>query len=195
MGYITEFDKDVIYYIYNNLHGGFLDVFFSFIYFLSNGAWIWIAAGGAMLCSRKWRLTGVMLLLSLGISAVFGNYVLKNIFSRNRPFIDDPTIQLLIDIPHGYYSFPSGHSITAGASAFSIFIRNKTIGAFAVLLAVLICLSRIFFAVHYPTDIIAGFVLGAVCAVVVWKVLHKKTETLLDRIPPRVRRSAGEQQV
>lgn len=194
MGWVTEFDRDVIYYVYNNMHGGFLDDFFQVIYFLSAGAWIWIAAAAAMLFSRKWRLTGVMLLLSLGISALFGNYVLKNIFCRNRPFVDDPAIQLIISIPHGYYSFPSGHSITAAASAVSVFIRDKAVGTAAIILALLICFSRVFFAVHYPTDIIAGFILGAVCAVVVHKLLSKKTQTLLNKIPPRFNKAAEEKQ-
>jgi len=194
MGWVTEFDRDVVYYVYNNLHGGFWDSFFRVIYFLGSAAWIWIAAGAAMLFSRKWRLTGVMLLLSLGISAVLGNYVLKNIFCRNRPFVDDPTIQLLIAIPHGYYSFPSGHSITAGASAISVFIRNKAAGAAAIVLALLICFSRVFFAVHYPTDIIAGFILGAVCAVLVYKLMSKKVQTLLDKIPPKLSSKAEEKQ-
>ena len=180
MGWITEFDRDVVYYVYNNTHDVFGIAFFVISFWVQRHGYGLPRA--AMLFSRKWRLKGNAA-LSLGISAVLGNYVLKNIFCRNRPFVDDPTIQLLIAIPHGYYSFPSGHSITAGASAISVFIRNKAAGAAAIVLALLICFSRVFFAVHYPTDIIAGFILGAVCAVFVYKLLSKKFRPCLTKFP------------
>ena len=110
MGFIQSFDNSILYYIYEHWHNAFTNGFFTAISSASNGGIIWIVLGIIMLFSKKWRPTGIILLLSVGLSAVIGNLILKNIFCRIRPFVADPSIELIIGVPHGYYSFPSGIS-------------------------------------------------------------------------------------
>ena len=94
---------------------------------------------------------------------LLGEIALKNIICRPRPFQDMPGIPLLIPPPSGY-SFPSGHSCASFAAATIIFLKDRRPGAAALALAALIAFSRVFLFVHYPTDVLAGSLLGVLCA-------------------------------
>ncbi len=182
---IQSFDNNILYYILENWHNEFTDSFFKAVSSLGNRGLIWIIVSALMLCSKKWRSCGIVLLLSLGLSAVIGSLVIKNLVCRLRPFVADPSIELIVGIPGGYYSFPSGHSTAAGAASVSIFLRNRLAGAFAFAFALLMSLSRVFLAVHYPTDTICGLILGALCAVIIYKLLYSRTEHCLERLYER----------
>ena len=182
MDFIQQIDDKILYFIEGNLHGGFLDYFFSAINFLMIGGGIWIALGIAMLFSKKWRLTGALLIFTLAVSALVGNVVLKNLlFERTRPFNADPSIKLLIPIPTGEYSFPSCHALTCAASGTALFIRNKAAGVAGLIFAVLVSLSRIFFAVHYFSDIIAGFAFGIIFALIIHKFFINVLDNLIKK--------------
>ncbi|WP_010312223.1 phosphatase PAP2 family protein [Saccharopolyspora spinosa] len=60
------------------------------------------------------------------------------------------------------WSLPSGHSATAAAVAVALAMLWRRITAIVVLLALLEGFSRIFVGVHYPHDVLAGYLLGAV---------------------------------
>jgi undecaprenyl-diphosphatase len=110
------------------------------------------------------------------LSAVVSRFVFTEIiryfFYRPRPFVDLP-INLLISGPNSA-SFPSGHAAFYSAIAFYIFFKDKKIGIFALICAFLISLSRVFVGVHWPIDILAGFVVGLVSALIVDKFLATK---------------------
>jgi undecaprenyl-diphosphatase len=94
----------------------------------------------------------------------FLNTILKSIYTRERPELE----QILAA---NYYSFPSGHSMNSFAFyslmavLLSSMVHNKIckiaifLSAFAVI--ILIGLSRIYLGVHFPLDVLAGFVAGA----------------------------------
>lgn len=99
---------------------------------------------------------------SLGAGAL--NLLVKLIFKRERPTIEHLVMQ-------GGFSFPSGHSmgsvICYGGLAFLLFYlyKKNTLTLVAllaiVLLVLLIGLSRIYLGVHFPSDVISGYLLGA----------------------------------
>lgn len=115
---------------------------------------------------RKWRLALQILFVS-GISA-FATVVLKNTYERQRP----TDIEHLVEI--GGLSFPSGHSLSAMAFySFCIYLawrylRSKslrvTVTILCTLLILAIGISRIYLGVHYPSDVVAGFVGGIIWA-------------------------------
>ena len=58
------------------------------------------------------------------------------------------------------FSFPSGHTLASFEAATVLMIRDKRFGIPALILAILIALSRLYLYVHYPTDVLAGALLG-----------------------------------
>lgn len=109
------------------------------------------------------------MLASILIGFFLGNVVLKNLAARPRPCWLDQTVPLLVRMPKDY-SFPSGHTLVSFEGAVTIFLFNKKWGIPALLLAVLIGCSRLYLFVHFPTDVLAGAVLGSVIAWLVVKI-------------------------
>lgn len=79
---------------------------------------------------------------------------------RARPFVTDPTLDVLVPPPHTM-SFPSAHASIAYAMAFAIFGWNHSLGVIALILAILVAMGRVVAGVHYPSDILAGLLVGA----------------------------------
>ena len=92
---------------------------------------------------------------------------MKPLFGRLRPFQVDSTFQVDTDSVSvqklGDSSFPSGHTSAAFAAAIAILLNKKKAGMVAIILACLIAFSRMYFFVHFPTDIIGGVVAGIIC--------------------------------
>jgi len=122
-----------------------------------------VLAGYGLLRRGRW-IDAVGLVLAGGGAGLL-NLLLKSIFERPRPDLFDGPFHLTT------YSFPSGHamgSIAAYGMLAFVGIRltssrlvQAAIALAAVLLVFFIGLSRIYFAVHYPTDVIGGYLAGA----------------------------------
>jgi undecaprenyl-diphosphatase len=121
------------------------------------------ASAGAIFLGFKHRKREAVMFLSLFGMGVVLNLLLKTIFQRPRPDLA-PLVHL-----HSY-SFPSTHAMNAFIfySIFSFFVwhlthnKRKTIIAIAVssVLIILIGFSRVYLGVHYPSDILGGYVAG-----------------------------------
>jgi membrane-associated phospholipid phosphatase len=98
--------------------------------------------------------------ISFAISSI-ATYALKNTIRRERPFITHTDIVKLSN--GGGYSFPSGHTSAAFAIATSIAMDNRKwyVCAPVFLWAGLVGYSRMDLGVHYPSDVLAGAVVGA----------------------------------
>ena len=102
-----------------------------------------------------------------------GNVCLKNLIARPRPCWLDSSVQLLISSPTDY-SFPSGHTLSSAIGATVLTKANHQFGWAAIPLAAAIAFSRLYLFVHYPSDVLAGAVLGVAigeavyCAWVRW---------------------------
>ena len=151
----------ILDFIQNYIRNPILDKVMVFITTLGNSGMIWIVTALLMLCSKKYRTTGIMLSLGLIGSLLFGNVILKPLFHRTRPFDIVEGIELLIAAPHDY-SFPSGHTLASVISATILLIRDRKIGFSALVLAILIAFSRLYLYVHFPTDVLGGAVIGVI---------------------------------
>lgn len=98
----------------------------------------------------------------------------QNIVARPRPFAEIEALIPLIAKPTDF-SFPSGHT-TASFAVALVMLRMlpKKIGIPAVVLAALVAFSRLYLGVHYPTDVLTGFVVALVgSSLAVWGVRTK----------------------
>jgi len=91
------------------------------------------------------------------------NTLLKNIIRRARPFEVLSGIEHTVN-PQDKFSFPSGHTASAFAAAtvFAHFLPFSAVPSFGI--AFLIGISRIYTGVHYPSDVVAGIVIGMLSA-------------------------------
>ena len=166
-----------ILHMIQNWHTGWLDGIMIFITKLGDAGLFWIAVGLILAVIPKTRKCGILVLISMALTFLLGNIILKNLIARPRPFRVDNSVALLIPEP-GEYSFPSGHTMNSFTASVMIFLHYKKPGIAALVLAALIAFSRMYLFVHYPTDILGGIVIGIFDAVLVFmlakKVMAKK---------------------
>ena len=156
---IPSLDAAVMAFIQTHFHNTVTDTVFPIITSLGEAGIGWIVLSLVLLCFKKTRRTGGLVLIAMTVTLLFGELTLKNIICRLRPcnvFTDFP---MLIARPTSY-SFPSGHTSSSFAAALILTLRHKKVGWLAYIPAVLIAFSRIFLFVHYPTDVLAGILLG-----------------------------------
>lgn len=129
-----------------------------------SGIWIGIAAGLAASPSRRAKRAAVRGLATVAVSSLITNQVIKRFSDRERPPIDAIPPQRRAPRLPTSISFPSGHA--ASAAAFSAAVASELPGARWPLrsLARLVALSRVATGAHYPSDVIAGFVVGDLIA-------------------------------
>lgn len=152
-------DWSILQWIQANLQCGFLDFLMPKITMLGNGGAIWILAAIGLLCTKRYRKQGVILLFGLAVGVLVGNVCLKHLIARPRPCWLDTSIQLLIATPMDY-SFPSGHTLVSVIGATILTMTNRHFGYAAIPIAALIAFSRLYLYVHFPSDVLGAVVLG-----------------------------------
>jgi undecaprenyl-diphosphatase len=160
-------------YALQQIHSPVLDGIMTVLSDLGNAGIFWIALSLVLTVSPKYRRTGIQMMVSIVVTFIIGNLVLKNIVMRARPCQIDTTVALLVHIPSDY-SFPSGHSMNGFATSVALCYNDKKFGIPAVILAALIAFSRLYNFVHFPTDVLFGAILGSVVAIAVCVIFRKK---------------------
>lgn len=122
---------------------------------------LWIALTAGCVKSDKYRKSGLSMAYALLLSFIFSNTILKNLFDRARPFWKDETFKVKIREPKDF-SFPSGHTSASIGSAVALLLNKRKEGIAALALASQIAFSRLYLLVHYPTDVLAGIMLGII---------------------------------
>ena len=107
------------------------------------------------------------------------NPMVKNLFMRRRPYFDNPGIECLRPVEKGYdiydivhqgWSFPSGHSTNSVAcfTALAVYKKKNPYIILGILLPLFIGCSRFCLGVHYPTDVMVGWLLGGIVMMAVY---------------------------
>ncbi|MGW0818648.1 phosphatase PAP2 family protein [Streptomyces viridiviolaceus] len=115
---------------------------------------------------RDHRSMAMALLAPVAVAVVYGlSEIIKVWLHEERPCRDIPNVRTIAECPApGDWAFPSNHSVIAAASAATFLITWRLVAAFALPLAVLVALSRVYVGVHYLHDVAAGALLGVILA-------------------------------
>ena len=105
------------------------------------------------------------------------NVELKTLFEQPRPFEIDPSVNL--SVSEGY-AFPSGHaqSATVVWGGLGAYVGNRRFRVAAIAAILFVGVSRVYLGVHFPTDVLAGWAVGAVL-LVLYLTLHRRIERWL----------------
>ena len=114
----------------------------------------------------KWKLACTSGLASAAI-AMLTNQAISHVWERPRPFVAHPALTHLLSAPSPDPSFPSDHAAAAFAIAFAILAFSRFGGIGFLAAATLIGLSRVALGLHYPSDVLAGMLVGWAAAMLV----------------------------
>ena len=162
---MTDIDYAILWWIQEHIVCDWLTPLMKFLSTANNHGTIWILIALLLFCFKKTRYLGITVGIALIVVTLLNNQIIKPLVLRPRPFTG-AEINLLIPAPPDT-SFPSGHTASSFAAAMTIFLKEKKLGAMAFALAALIAFSRLYFFVHFPSDVFAGMLEGILVAVLI----------------------------
>ncbi|TNC20062.1 phosphatase PAP2 family protein [Amycolatopsis alkalitolerans] len=116
------------------------------------------------------------------IVAVGINQPIVGAIHEARPYTATHGLLVLADRTSDF-SFPSDHATMAGAVAAGLFLaRRRTLAWIATVAALAIAFARVYIAAHYPQDVAAGLVLGAVVVLAGWVVVRRPATALVRKL-------------
>lgn len=115
---------------------------------------------------RRWKRATVAALLSASL-ALLANQAIASLWDRPRPFAAHPLSTHLFAAPSTDPSFPSDHAAAAFAIAVAVLAFSRAAGSAFLATATLIAVSRVVVGLHYPSDVLAGAVVGIAAALLV----------------------------
>ncbi len=173
---INNFELGILDFIQSHMSCTFLDKVMPVITSLADAGIFWIIIAVVMLFFKKTRKMGITMGVALLMGVIVGNCILKPIIDRTRPYdfyyeITGLEFNLLIDRLHDG-SFPSGHTLASFEAAGAMLLRDKRFGIPALVLAIVIAFSRLYLYVHYPSDVLAGIILGLAFAFAAYLIIN-----------------------
>lgn len=149
-----------VFYALNSLAGQ-SPVLDSVIVFAARALpWILIAIVVVYFVFLHRHLVRLAMVAFTTLFSILASDLLKNaIFRHPRPFAALPDVIQLIQISP-YDSFPSGHATAFAALATGMFIYDKRLGSFFILGALVVGAARVAAGIHYPIDILTGYLIG-----------------------------------
>jgi undecaprenyl-diphosphatase len=116
---------------------------------------------------RAWRRAALAAVVSAGVALAIAK-VVSELVDRARPFVVEPHGVHLFTAHVADPGFPSDHATGAFAVAMAIYLRNRAWGSLALVAAAVLAVGRVAIGVHFPSDVLAGAVLGCGVALILF---------------------------
>ncbi|HTA81408.1 MAG TPA: phosphatase PAP2 family protein [Bacteroidia bacterium] len=184
---LKNIDNSILLWI-NSRHSDTMDV----IMWNASDRFTWLPlyAIMAFLIIRKYGkaswLPIVYAVLAVALSDQLSSHLVKNIVLRYRPshnLVLQSQLHYVKNYTGALYGFASSHAANSMALSFFIFLmfRKNYIAALLSFYVALVCYSRIYLGVHYPSDIAGGLVIGIVCGYAAYKLFLVTEEQMAKR--------------
>ncbi|MCR8843902.1 phosphatase PAP2 family protein [Paenibacillus sp. SC116] len=160
LSWLLHCERQLFFWINHRMHHRITSfVLYSFTHL--GGATFTIACSSlvALFSPAPWSMAGWQALIALGISHI-PVVLIKKVYPRLRPHVAMPDIRTfrkpLVD-----HSFPSGHSTAAFSIIVPFIALMPQLSWILIPAAGIVALSRMYLGLHYPSDCLAGAILGA----------------------------------
>jgi undecaprenyl-diphosphatase len=170
MDFLIQIDKQ-IFFLINNIQNKFLDILVSATDWIAEFALVWIIiCFFILLFDKKEKKKKIfVILISLVVGSLITEVILKGLFFRERPYLVFEGVKTLGRMWQDS-SFPSGHvaSSIAAVTAIMLVYKIKNLWKILLLASVLavIGFSRIYSGAHYPSDVLAGALIGIISGII-----------------------------
>ena len=163
-----SFDQMILLFIQEYLRCDWLTSFICTITVMGNKGIIWLVFLLLLLVYPKTRKLGMLAVISFLLCVGLAE-IIKNVVMRPRPFLSMVELVPLVTPPHSY-SFPSVHTVSSFSVAWILLWSQRGRARYAVFaFALLMAFSRLYVGVHYPSDVLAGFLLALLGSYIVWR--------------------------
>jgi undecaprenyl-diphosphatase len=175
IGFLTELDVALFVFLNTKLTHPVLDTVMPFVteqehwYPVLLGLWLAMIIWGG----KRGRMAAVALVIAVALADQISSSLVKPLVGRVRPCNALPAAQCRLLVARSTaFSFTSSHAANAFAMATVVSWRISRFAPLFFLCAVAVAYSRVYVGVHYPADIIAGAVLGALLGrLAIWAVV------------------------
>lgn len=152
---------------------------------LGASALVWVVLALALLLFEERRECGAIMIVAMIVASIL-TALAANFVGRAYPTESVTGLVAVVGVSHAGFCFPSLHAATC-AAAVTVLLRSgsRAIGSAGLVLAVLICISRLYLGVNYPSDIVVGVILGCVVALLCHAVLSRVLAFLSLNAQPR----------
>lgn len=128
--------------------------------------------GIAVFGGRYGLMSVLVAVVLITITDQLSSHLLKELFGRIRPCHNIPDIRVLTGCGNSK-SFPSSHAVNTMAAAIFFGLRYRRILTLLLGVSLVVSYSRVYIGIHYPFDLLAGWVLGLACALAVLGVFNR----------------------
>ncbi len=176
MDALLELDASILLWIQENMRTDLMTTIMKGITRLGDNGTLWIVLTVLFLVLNKTRRVGLTSAVALIITFLTVNLGIKNAVARTRPYEVIDGLINLVEKQHDF-SFPSGHSAHAFAVGVVILIMMpKKFGVPIFIISILMAYSRLYIGVHYPSDVIAGALIGTIIAFLSIFIVNKLSQ-------------------
>ena len=180
---LAQIDGNLLIGIQHSLNADWLTSIMKCITFFGEVGWASILLCLVLMTIKKTRRLGFVCAGTVLLTFVISTFVIKPIVVRTRPWVIWPEVNRLIAYP-GDSSFPSGHSSNCMSVAFALWLNTRPgkkgvkpewynlhrWSYVAIVMALLVGLSRLYLGVHFPSDVIGGFLIAILCAEIIYMI-------------------------
>lgn len=177
---MSFWEKEALFFKLHNLHTPYTDIFFKYLTHLGDGLFLVVVI---IFLAFIHFGKAAFLFLAFLLSGILAQFLKKIIFpDALRPkgwFGSESSLQAIEGVDLNiFYSFPSGHTVTAFSACFAIAImlRNKAWGYVMIIAAIFIGYSRIYLGQHFFEDVYYGSLIGMVSAIIVWTFFYRQMD-------------------
>jgi len=163
MNWLKGFDRKIFNFTLRFSKESFAYKYLSFVSRSGDWGMIWLLACLVLLCFPQQRRIVELCLIALLFTTLLSEGILKHIFRRPRPHVTHGPVKLDIRTPTSF-SFPSGHTASSIACARILAMTSPTVACIAFCYAGLMGFSRVYLKAHYVSDVVAGGIIGLLCA-------------------------------